>query len=171
MSAAALRQAARATLQTTQRVQTLCCFCGATPARNESIYIWPEALGLQLCYACSEHEIENAHPEYLAALHRDKRSASGDTGAVVAWLCTDIGFGMRRAWCVGKGKREPDFLGNRLIKGNGKGIDKGKDKDTGKGKERMAEIRAEIRAMSRGSGKGNARSRSRSPRRFEDMAQ
>ena len=84
-------------------VQQPCSFCGGTPARNGSIYTWAEALGFQLCEACSSWEIENAHPEYIAALGRDNDSASGEIGAKDAWLDTVIGQNERRAWAKGNG--------------------------------------------------------------------
>ena len=99
----------RARLETIQRLQQPCCFCGATPARNGSIYTWPEALGLDLCEDCSDWEIENAHPEYFSALDRDLDSASGNIGEVDAWLDTVIGQFERRTWERARAK------------GNGKG--------------------------------------------------
>ena len=87
----------------------LCRFCGATPAPNGSIYTWPEAMGLFLCEACWDWEVENAHPEYLAALERDNTSPSGNIGAVDVWLHTVQGKGERRAW------------ERAMAKGNGKG--------------------------------------------------
>ena len=78
--------------------QQPCHFCGDTPAPNGSIYKWPEALGMELCVACCDWEIDNAHPEYCAALERDNASPSGDIGEVHAWLNTVAGKGERRAW-------------------------------------------------------------------------
>ena len=78
--------------------QQPCHFCGDTPAPNGSIYKWPEALRMDLCEACCDWEIDNAHPEYCAALERDNASPSGDIGEVHAWLNTVAGKGERRAW-------------------------------------------------------------------------
>ena len=124
------------------RLQQPCRFCGATPAPNGSIYTWEEALGLDFCEACSDWEIDHAHPEYLAALGRDNASASGSIGAVDAWLGTGRGRVAHRAWLVVNGNRAP--------KGNAKGIDMGKGN---------------------GTSKGNVRSRSRSPHLMGNIAQ
>ena len=97
--------------------QQPCHFCGATPAPNGSVYKWPEALGLELCMACSNWEADNAHPEYLAALERDNASASGNIGQVDAWLNTVTGKGERRAWEGQMRARQRQMR----AKGNGEG--------------------------------------------------
>jgi hypothetical protein len=115
-----------ATMQMAQRAEQCCSYCDASPARNGSIYTWPEALGLHHCEACCNWEIVNAHPGYFVALAKDNESASGNIGAVDAWLGTGRGRVAHRAWLVVNGKRAP--------KGNAKGIDLGKDNGTSKGK-------------------------------------
>ena len=97
------------------RLQQPCSFCGATPAPNGSIYTWAEALGLDLCEACSDWEIDHAHPEYLTALGRDNASASGNIGAVDAWLNTMMAQGILQGQC------ERRAWERARAKGNGKG--------------------------------------------------
>ena len=99
------------------RLQQPCRFCGATPAPNGSIYTWEEALGLHFCEVCSDWEVCHAHAEYLAALGRDNASASGNIGAVDAWLNTVTGKGERRAWEGQMRARDRQMR----AKGNGKG--------------------------------------------------
>ena len=99
------------------RLQQPCRFCGATPAPNGSVYTWAEALGLDLCDACSDWEACHAHPEYLAALERDNASASGNIGEVDAWLNTVTGKSERRAWEGQMRARDRQMR----AKGNGKG--------------------------------------------------
>ena len=97
------------------RLQQPCRFCGATPAPNGSIYTWEEALGLDFCEACSDWEACHAHPEYLVALGRDNASASGNIGAVDAWLNTRLAQG------ITQGQRERRAWERAMAKGNGKG--------------------------------------------------
>jgi len=97
------------------RLQQPCRFCGATPAPNGSIYTWEEALGLELCNACSNWEIDHAHPEYIEALERDNASPSGDIGAKDAWLNTMMAEGITQGQC------ERRAWERARAKGNGKG--------------------------------------------------
>ena len=83
-------------------------------------------MGFEFCKVCSDWEIDHAHPEYLAALDRDNASASGNIGAVDAWLNTVIGQGERMAWEMA------------MAKGNGKG--KGKAGSRSRSPRRFVDI-------------------------------
>ena len=104
-----------ATMQMAQRAEQCCSYCDASPARNGSIYTWPEALGLHHCEACCNWEIANAHPGYFVALAKDNESASGNIGAVDAWLNTMMAQG------ITQGQRERRAWERAMAKGNGKG--------------------------------------------------